>query len=73
SQRIWKKKWVKCSIKIQNSGLKCNGITSCLKVINLLPFHEQQQNFHRLNDLNVDCLKQKLNHFCFTIFNFEIY
>ncbi|RNA41923.1 ankyrin repeat and IBR domain-containing 1-like, partial [Brachionus plicatilis] len=26
SQRIWKKKWVKCSIKIQNSGLKCNAL-----------------------------------------------
>ncbi|RNA01089.1 hypothetical protein BpHYR1_017098 [Brachionus plicatilis] len=25
SQRIWKKKWVKC-IKIQNSGLKCNAL-----------------------------------------------
>ncbi|RNA42651.1 hypothetical protein BpHYR1_026223 [Brachionus plicatilis] len=26
TQRIWKKKWVKCSIKIQNSGLKCNAL-----------------------------------------------
>ncbi|RMZ96124.1 hypothetical protein BpHYR1_033101 [Brachionus plicatilis] len=35
SQRICKKKWVKCSIKIQNSGLKCNVLGG--KALRLIP------------------------------------
>ncbi|RNA19838.1 hypothetical protein BpHYR1_052082, partial [Brachionus plicatilis] len=36
------KKWVKCSIKIQNSGLKCKPLGDLQEYVAVLPYRDDQ-------------------------------